>query len=107
LVKKNKSKKTARARDYSVLIAPVVTEKSALVGGDGGGVVFKVRPEANKTEIKEAVERVFNVEVKSVRTSHLMGKMKRTTRSVGRRASVKKAYVTLKQGHTIDIVEGL
>jgi large subunit ribosomal protein L23 len=106
-VKKNNLKKTARVRDYAVLVAPVVTEKSALVGGEGGGVVFKVKPDANKTEIREAVERVFNVEVKSVRTSNLLGKLKRTTGSVGRRASVKKAYVTLKQGHTIDIVEGL
>ncbi len=97
----------ARPCDYAVLLKPVVTEKSSLIGGQGGGVVFHVCRSSTKIEIREAIERIFKVEVSGVRTSNSLGKMKRTKGDAGRRSSFKKAYVTLKQGHTIDIVEGL
>lgn len=107
---KAKQAETSKARvsDYQTILRPMITEKGSSVGdGAGGGVAFRVHTGATKTEIKEAIERIFNVEVKSVRTCNYMGKKKRTSRSVGRRAAFKKAYVTLKEGHTIDIVEGL
>jgi large subunit ribosomal protein L23 len=106
-VKSNKAANKPHRSDFGVLIRPVVTEKSSLVGGGGGGIVFKVRKGSSKTEIKEAVERIFKVEVASVRTVNTRGKLKRTTRNVGKRADQKKAYISLKEGHTIDIVEGL
>ena len=94
-------------KDYNLLYKPVVTEKSSVVGGVGSCIVFKVDPAASKVQIKNAIEKVFKVEVQKVRTCNFLGKLKRTNRSVGRRASFKKAYVSLKPGHTIDLVEGL
>jgi large subunit ribosomal protein L23 len=98
---------TARISDYGILLQPVITEKSSLVGGDKGRYVFRVDPRSTKTDIRRAVEGIFNVKVDSVNTAAFMGKVKRTARSVGRRAGYKKAYVTLKEGFTIDIVEGV
>lgn len=100
-------KKTAAPKHYSALRSPVITEKSSLVGMAGNRIVFKVDQNATKTDIKEAVERLFNVKVVSVNTVNVLGKVKRTMKSVGRRNNLKKAYVTLKEGQTIDIVEGL
>lgn len=104
---KEKSKTPVSVADYHALVKPVITEKSSLVGGDGSCVVFKVAKKASKDDIKRAIEGIFNVEVTAVNTANFMGKLKRTNRSVGHRAGYKKAYVTLKQGQTIDIVEGL
>ena len=97
---------TATSEDYHLLRRPVITEKSSIVG-IGNTVVFRVDPRASKPEIQRAVERVFKVEVDKVRTLNFIGKLKRTARQVGRQAKYKKAYVTLKAGHTIDLVEGL
>ena len=97
----------ATVRDYATLLCPVVTEKSSMVGASGSVVTFRVAPEAGKEDIKRAVERVYKVEVAAVRTMNFMGKPKRTTRSQGRRAGYKKALVTLKEGHSIAIVEGV
>ncbi|NLF25540.1 MAG: 50S ribosomal protein L23 [Deltaproteobacteria bacterium] len=97
----------ASVKDYAVLIRPVITEKSSLVGTGGRTFVFRVRRGSAKDEIKGAVERVFGVKVAGVRTCNFIGKLKRTTRTAGRTAGFKKAYVTLKPGHTIDIVEGI
>ena len=97
----------ASVRDYSVLIRPVITEKTSLVGSQGNTVVFRVRTDATKEDIRGAVERIFSKQVASVKTINVMGKPKRTNRSFGRRAGYKKAYVTLKEGQTIDIVEGI
>lgn len=97
----------ARIGDYAVLLQPVITEKSSLVGGDKGRYVFRVDPRSTKTDIRRAVEGIFNVKVDSVNTAAFIGKVKRTARSVGRRAGFKKAYVTLKEGFKIDIVEGV
>lgn len=106
-VEKRTAPPGAYVADYGIILSPVITEKSSLVGGDRRHVVFRVAPRANKTEIREAVERIFKVEVAKVRTCNLMGKPKRTARSIGRRAAIKKAYITLKAGHSIDVVEGL
>lgn len=104
---KDKDKPVARAKDYDVLVKPVITEKSSIVGNEGGVLIFHVEDGATKDVIKQAVERVFDVEVEKVRTCRFLGKKKRVNKSIGRQASFKKAYVTLKEGHTIDFIEGL
>jgi large subunit ribosomal protein L23 len=96
----------AKISDYSVLHRPVITEKSAAMNGDNS-IVFEVCRKASKDEIKAAIERVFNVKVTGVRTCNYLGKKKRTMRSSGRRVNYKKAYITLKEGQRIDVVEGL
>jgi large subunit ribosomal protein L23 len=101
---KKEENKIANVEDYAVLLGPIVTEKGALAGN---GATFKVDKRASKDEIKSAVERVFNVLVQSVRTSNILGKPKRSARTMGRRAGYKKAYVTLKEGYKLDIIEGL
>jgi len=108
MVKAERSEKEeARVKDFQVLKRPFITEKSSIVGGDGSRVVFEVARRATKTDIKQAVERIFKVEVKAVKTCNYQGKLKKVNRSVGRRSSFKKAYVQLRPGQTIDIVEGL
>ena len=97
----------ASVKDYGILIKPLITEKASMVGSGGKAIVFRVRRGCSKADIKGAVERVFAVEVAKVRTCSFIGKVKRTTRTSGRTAAYKKAYVALKPGHTIDIVEGL
>jgi large subunit ribosomal protein L23 len=84
-------------RDY-VLKLPVITEKSTLVKETLRTVAFKVLRDANKIEIKDAVEKIFKVKVQSVRTANFHGKKRRQGRYTGRRADWKKAYVTLKEG---------
>ena len=104
--KKVKSKATAG--DYKVIIKPVFTEKSTLLSSaEKSAVAFRVAKGSSKDAIRQAVERIFSVEVESVRTINYMGKLKRMGSSVGRRDGYKKAYVTLKAGNTIDLVEGL
>lgn len=98
---------TATPKDYDVIRNPIFTEKSSIVGGDGSVVVFRVVNTASKADIKRAVQRVFQVGVRSVRTCQYQGKLKRTVRQVGHRASWKKAYVALQPGENIDLVEGL
>jgi len=85
---------------YDILRYPYVTEKSTLrkESHDGRVVTFKVRMNATKLHIKKAVEKIFEVEVESVRTAVFRGKMKRQGRNRGLRPSWKKAYVTLKPG---------
>jgi large subunit ribosomal protein L23 len=84
-------------REY-VLKLPVITEKSTLVKENLRTVAFKVLRDANKIEIKDAVEKIYKVKVQSVRTANFHGKKRRQGRYVGRRSDWKKAYVTLKQG---------
>ena len=90
----------------SVLLRPLMTEKSMQQKDDLNAVTFQVAVDANKVEIRQAVERVFNVKVADVRTANREGKWKRMGRFEGRRASWKKAVVTLMPGHKIDLVEG-
>ena len=88
-----------------VLIAPVVSEKSyGLL--DANKYTFLVRPTANKTEIKIAVERIFNVKVTSVNTINRQGKRKRTRAGFGKRPDTKRAIVSLAEGDRIDIFGG-
>ena len=88
-----------------VLIAPVVSEKSyGLL--DNNKYTFIVHPDANKTEIKIAVEKVFNVKVTAVNTLNRQGKARRTRTGVGRRKDTKRAIVSLAEGHRIDIFGG-
>jgi large subunit ribosomal protein L23 len=83
---------------YSVLKGPCLTEKAALLQEEGGQVVFKVDPRANKIEVKKAVETMFDVKVSDVRTVSMRGKQKRVGRTVGFTNDWKKAYVTLSEG---------
>jgi large subunit ribosomal protein L23 len=85
-------------RRESVLKLPIITEKSTLVKENLRTVAFKVLSDANKIEIKDAVEKIFKVKVQSVRTANFHGKKRRQGRYTGRRPDWKKAYVTLKQG---------
>ena len=91
---------------YAILVAPLITEKSTLASEMGNQVVFRVHPQANKVNIKNAVESLFDVKVKQVRTIQYMGKRRRVGRSQGRRSAWKKAYVTLQDGDRIDFFEG-
>jgi large subunit ribosomal protein L23 len=93
-------------RHYDVIIAPVITEK-ATTASEHNQVVFKVRDTATKPQIKEAVEKLFDVKVKKVNTLIRKGKT-RTFRGVrGKLSDVKKAIVTLEEGHRIDVTTGL
>ncbi len=88
-----------------VLVSPVISEKSyGLL--DENKYTFLVRPDANKTEIKISVERVFGVKVREVNTINRQGKRKRTRRGYGQRAATKRAIVTLIEGDRIDIFGG-
>ena len=94
------------ARLYDVIVSPVVTEK-ATSASEHNQVVFKVRKDATKPQIKAAVEKIFGVKVKSVNTLIRMGKIKRFKGTVGQQSDVKIAVVTLIEGETIDITTGL
>ncbi len=83
---------------YSVIKGPCLTEKGDLLQESFGKAVIKVDRNANKIEIKEAVEQIFNVKVASIRTSRVRGKLKRVGRNMGRTPDWKKAYITLKEG---------
>ncbi len=83
---------------YNVLKGPCLTEKAAILQEEDGRVVFKVHPKANKIEVKRAVELLFNVKVKNVRTANMHGKQKRVGKTVGFTKNWKKAYVTLSEG---------
>jgi large subunit ribosomal protein L23 len=99
---------------WDVLKSPVITEKSVLLKessaekNTGQVLTFRVNPAAGKEEIRKAVEEIFNVKVANVRTVNYEGKMKRRGRTEGRRASWKKAFVTLKKGEpTVDYAEAI
>ena len=89
-------------RIYKIILGPVISEKSAQLGESANHAVFKVVRDAQKPEIKAAVEQLFNVKVKSVQVLTVKGKTKRTRYGVGRRSDWKKAYVRLEQGQDID-----
>ncbi|QDP02494.1 50S ribosomal protein L23 [Thalassotalea sp. PS06] len=93
-------------RLLKVLMAPNISEKATLSAEANNTIVFKVATDANKAEIKAAVEKLFEVEVTGVRTLNVKGKAKRTGMRMGRRSDWKKAYVTLKEGSDIDFVGG-
>ncbi len=89
-------------RVYKVLLGPHVSEKSTIISDGAGQVVFKVATDANKREIKVAVETLFKVKVDDVRTVNVKGKTRRTRFGEGRRSDWKKAYVSLAAGQEID-----
>ena len=99
-----KKKKTAPPKEqlYSVILAPVITEK-ATAGSAHNQVTFKVRRDADKPLIKAAVEALFNVKVKAVNTINVGGKIKRFKGRLGQRSDWKKAIVSLAEGQTIDV----
>ncbi len=93
-------------RHYDVILRPVITEKSTRLS-EHNQVVFAVRKDASKPEIKAAVEAIFKVKVEAVNTLVLKGKSKRFRGRPGRRSDVKKAIVTLAEGHSIDVTTGI
>ncbi len=96
----------ADTRHYDVIVSPVITEK-ATMASDHNQVVFKVRKDATKPQIKAAVERLFDVKVASVNTLVRKGKKKVFRGTNGQQSDVKKAVVTLAEGHKIDVTTGL
>ena len=93
-------------RHYDVIVSPVITEKATLEA-DNDRVVFNVAKTATKPEIKAAVEALFSVKVESVNTLVRKGKQKRFRGRLGRQSDVKKAYVKLADGQSIDVTTGL
>ncbi len=93
-------------RLYKVILGPVVSEKSAIVTELSNQVVLKVLRDADKSEIRAAVEKMFDVKVENVRVLNVKGKTKRTRYGMGKRNDWKKAYVRLEQGHEIDFAVG-
>lgn len=106
-MKKRKLKNSvSEDKIYDIVRSPLVTEKTTRIS-ENNQVAFEVSKNATKTEIKSAVEHVFDVKVKSVNTLISKGKTKRWKGMVGKRSDVKKAYVTLEEGHSIDTAADL
>jgi large subunit ribosomal protein L23 len=97
---------SAKPEHYDVIRKPIITEKTTMAS-ENGAVVFEVAIDSNKPSIKEAVESLFDVKVKAVNTTITKGKSKRFRGMLGKRRDVKKAYVTLEEGNTIDVSTGL
>jgi large subunit ribosomal protein L23 len=93
-------------RHYDVIVSPVITEKST-IASERNQVIFNVARKATKPEIKAAVEALFSVKVTAVNTMLRKGKIKRFRGTAGRQSEVKKAVVTLADGHSIDVATGL
>jgi len=89
-----------------IIRAPLISEKGSLLVETSNQVLFKVRPDANKIEVKKAVESLFKVKVVKVRMARYLGKLRRVGRNMGRRPEWKKAYVTLREGDKIDFFGG-
>ena len=90
-------------RIFQILKTPHISEKSAVLGDSANQAVFQVATDAKKAEIKAAVEQLFDVKVANVRTVNVKGKTKRQGMRRGKRSDWKKAYVSLEQGHEIDL----
>ena len=97
---------TRDPRHYDIILSPVITEK-ATMASEHGQVMFRVAAHATKPQIKEAVEKLFDVKVKSVNTLVRKGKVRNFRGVRGELSDVKKAIVTLEEGHTIDVTTGL
>jgi large subunit ribosomal protein L23 len=98
----NQNVTVSQERLLQVVLAPQITEKATFVADKHQQIVFKVRTDATKPEVKAAVELVFKVEVDSVNLANVKGKTKRAGRILGRRKDWKKAYVSLKPGQEIN-----
>lgn len=94
------------ARHYDIIVAPVITEK-ATAASEFNKVIFQVRKDATKPQIKAAVEGLFDVKVEAVNTVLRKGKAKAFRGRMGRQSDSKRAVVTLADGHTIDVTTGL
>jgi large subunit ribosomal protein L23 len=97
---------TTDPRHYDVILSPVITEK-ATMASERSQVVFKVARTATKPQIKEAVEKLFDVKVRHVNTLVRKGKVKMTKGRRGEQSDTKRAIVTLEEGHRIDVTTGL
>ena len=97
---------TSDPRHYEVIVSPVITEK-ATIASEHSQVMFRVARNATKPQIKEAVEKLFDVKVKAVNTHIRKGKVKAVKGRVGVQSPTKRAIVTLEEGHTIDVTTGL
>ena len=97
---------SAKPEHYDVIRKPIITEKTTMAS-ENGAVVFEVAIDSTKPQIKDAVEGLFGVKVKAVNTTITKGKVKRFRGQLGKRKDVKKAYVTLEEGNTIDVTTGL
>ena len=93
-------------RYYDIIVSPVITEK-ATMASEANQVIFKVASNATKPQVKEAVEKLFDVKVKAVNKLNRKGKTKRFRGIAGRQSDFKKAIVTLEEGHSIDVTTGL
>jgi large subunit ribosomal protein L23 len=89
-----------------IIQAPLISEKGTQLTESANQVLFKVRPDANKIEVKQAIETLFKVKVVQIRMARYLGKVRRIGRNMGRRPDWKKAYVTLKDGDKIDFFGG-
>ena len=98
--------KNIEPRHYDVILSPVVTEK-ATIASEHNKVLFKVAAKATKPQIKEAIEKLFDVKVKNVNTLVRQGKIKAFKNKLGQQSDVKRAIVTLEEGHRIDVTTGL
>ncbi len=90
-------------RMYQVLLSPHISEKSTVLAEENRQYVFQVATDATKTEVKEAVEGIFNVKVDNVRIMNTKGKIKRFGGRLGKRSDARKAYITLAEGNDIDL----
>ena len=97
---------TADPRHYEIILSPAITEKATLAS-ERNQVVFKVARSATKPQIKEAVEKLFDVKVRKVNTHIRKGKVKATRGSIGEQSPIKRAIVTLEEGFRIDVTTGL
>ncbi len=97
---------TTDPRHYDIILSPVITEK-ATIASEHNQVMFKVARHATKPQIKEAVEKLVDVKVKAVNTNLRKGKVKAFKGTVGEQSEVKRAVVTLEEGHRIDVTTGL
>ena len=87
---------------HQIIRKPLISEKGNLLKEDSGVVTFEVARDANKVEIKRAIEDAFDVKVKTVNTAIIRGKVKRVGSNLGQRNNWKKAFITLEEGHDID-----
>jgi large subunit ribosomal protein L23 len=101
-----KPQATVDTRHYDIVLAPHITEKSTMLS-ENNAVVFRVAPNASKPEIKAAIEALFNVKVTNVNTIVTKGKTKRWKGKPYQRSDMKKAIITLAEGDSIDVTEGV
>ena len=93
--------------EYDIILRPIITEKASIVRDEANAYVFEVRKDATKDEIKRAVEKAFDVKVRSVKTMIMPGKKRFYRNKWGQRPQWKKAVVMLEEGYQINIMEGI